>query len=114
MWRCTSLLVYPLLSPCALPASGVAYVSLASCVRCKYPCVLGRLVPSPRCVCVPGRTCRAFSLFFLLFCLCPHCASLPIEPVRSPAIRVVCFSHSHGLCQRRKLACTRIPHNISV
>src|SRR5882762_3695203 len=89
--RCTSLLVSSIVEPvCSAPRA--ACVSLSFRVCCEYPCVLGRLAPRARCVCVPCRTCHAFSLFSFYFDparTARPCMSLPIEPMCSPVSRII-------------------------
>src|SRR5258705_13933349 len=112
--RCTSLLVSSIVEPmCSAPRA--ACVSLSFRVCYEYLCVLGRLAPRARCVCVPCRTCRAFSLFSFYFdpaCTARPCVSLPIEPVCSPASRSFAFpwltsarAHSYAQYSTFRLCC---------
>src|SRR5258705_1785909 len=61
-------------------------------------CITPRLsfvepVHSPRCVCVPCRTCHAFSFVFLLFRPRSCCAPLHVPSHRAralPSVQIVC------------------------
>src|SRR5882762_3746868 len=102
------------------PQFGFELIALAR--RCITPrCVYYRCLSLSRCVCVPCRTRRAFSLLFHSFRLRPQRVPLPfafphlrlaIEPVRSHA-----SLFSRALRQRREPVCTRthsIPHPVVV
>src|SRR5258705_629495 len=99
-------------SPCALPASGFACVSLSSCICCECPCALGHLVPFCTAFSFPAAPAVRFHCVSILFD-CARIAlpyvSLSIEPVCSLANFQL---SSHGLRQRREPTC--IPHYPSV